>query len=431
MPQRITRTYLDNSIFWLYVIFFISIVFSLRGVSSIAIGLILINGAIKAKKDCGSFFTNDLLSPFFIGCVLLYILKCISLLYTNDLSEGLKHLERESGLILIPLAVYSSSTFLNIVSYRKLMTYFTVIIFAATVLCLVMAIQKYNSGNDQSAFFYHYLVRPLGQHAIQFSILVFFELVFLYQTLKRKIYKVSKTLLFFLIIYFSFFLFLLSSKLVLAFYLVYAVYSIISIKKNSQKPYVSIIAFAFLLTIAVSLLTAKNPIGNRFREIAFGNLELIKQEKFTQANYFNGLQFRLLQWRFVYEILNENNSWILGLSPGDSQKYLDQKYVSTGMYTGKVGTTDRGFLGYNTHNQFLESLLQTGIIGLIAFSFICYALIKEMVKQKNSEFRFIILLLLAFSITDTTLETQYGLILFTFFPIFLKLCYKKDFSYSK
>ena len=149
------------------------------------------------------------------------------------------------------------------------------------------------------------------------------------------------------------------------------------------------------------------------------DLTFTKQKKFSQAVYFNGLQFRLLQWRFVYEILNDNHSWILGLAPGDSQSYLNKKYISSDMYVGKKGTKDHGFLGYNTHNQLLQNLLQTGILGLIAFLFICFAFLKIIIKQKSIALSFIVLLLLALNFTDTFLETQYGLLTFIFFPLFI------------
>jgi O-antigen ligase len=89
------------------------------------------------------------------------------------------------------------------------------------------------------------------------------------------------------------------------------------------------------------------------------------------------------------------------------------------MYTGDPVRGDRGYLIYNTHNQFLETILQTGIIGLSVFLIICFSLVKMAVLKKNRMTSFTILLLLAWLFTESVLETQYGIIIFTFFPLFV------------
>jgi O-antigen ligase len=416
MHQKGDSKLLYNLILWLYVILFISIVFSLRAITSISIGLILILGIIKTNRDCNLIVSKAVISPLFWACVLLYLLKCFSLFYTEAIGKGIKHLGTTSGLIIVPLAVYSSNTFLNKNSYGRLMAYFTAILFSSCLYCLVVAFTKYKLNADQTVFFYHDLVKPISQHAIQFSVFIFINLVYLFGLLKNGI---KRPLIYSLIIYFSIFLVLLSSKLVLSFYLLYVLYYLIKVEKRKIKPYVKILFIAVPLFFAGLILITTNPVSNRFRDITSMDMTFTEQKKFSQAAYFNGLQFRLLQWRFVYEILNDNHGWVLGLTPGDSQSYLNKKYISSDMYVGKTGTKDHGFLGYNTHNQFLQSLLQTGILGLTAFLFICFAFVRIIIKQKNMELSFIVLLLLALNFTDTLLETQYGLLTFIFFPLFI------------
>jgi O-antigen ligase len=192
---------------------------------------------------------------------------------------------------------------------------------------------------------------------------------------------------------------------------------LIKIIRYGQKFYFAVLLTASSIAIFLVLVT-QNPIGRRFREIATGSLSIVNQEKFTQGDYFNGLQFRLLQFRFVRDILDETHNWILGLGIGNTQNHLDNKYISTGMYIGK-NSDDRGFLGYNTQNQFLQCLLELGIIGLTIFVFTCFSLGRTIFKRESIYLRYVFVLLLLFSTIDTPLETQYGLILFTFFPLFL------------
>lgn len=178
-------------------------------------------------------------------------------------------------------------------------------------------------------------------------------------------------------------------------------------------------SFTLCIIILGLLFTTRNPIRERFSDVLRGNIKIITQETFNEGDYFNGLQFRLLQWRFVAEILTENKRWWQGVSPGDAQTLLNKKYLSKNMYAGDPVKKDGGYLIYNTHNQFLETLLQNGIIGLIVLLLICFSAFKMMIQKKSIIASASILLLLAWLFTESVFETQYGIAIFTFFPLFL------------
>jgi O-antigen ligase len=185
-----------------------------------------------------------------------------------------------------------------------------------------------------------------------------------------------------------------------------------------KKPLVIGLILFFFAGLSLLFMTS-NPVSNRFKEIAEGDLAIVQQDSFHPADYFNGLQFRLLQWKLVPEILNENKSWWTGVGAGNAQELLNKKYISKNMYRGKPGTDDRGYLLYNTHNQLLESLLKNGIPGAVLFLFICFALLQIAWRNKNTIVRFTILLLFFYAFTESVLETQYGILIFSFFPLFL------------
>jgi hypothetical protein len=166
-------------------------------------------------------------------------------------------------------------------------------------------------------------------------------------------------------------------------------------------------------------MITKNPINARFRDFAGGNISLINQDKFSPAIYFNGLQFRLLQWKLVPRILNENHCWWSGVSTGDAQAQLNQKYISLNMYRGEPGKPGTGYLNYNTHNQLLQSLLQNGIPGAVSFLFICFALVIMALQAKKRILSFTIILLLCYLMVESFFEEQYGIAIFTFWPFFI------------
>jgi len=419
---KLFAKYSNSFLFTAYAFLLFSTACSFRVITSISIGLILIFAVLKNKIEHNYFFRKETASLFLIACIFLFLLQCSALFYTNDISKGLGVLQRESGLILIPLSLYTSISFLNQHRYRKLMPVFCITLFLVSFICICIACFNYFSGASSSVFFYHQLVRPFSQHAIQFSILVFIALTFLFSDLTNS--NRNKRITFGFIIYFSILLILLSSKLVLALYVFFVLFSLI--KNYQQKPYRQRLAVVISPVVLILLVVAThNPINDRFRDLFSGNSELFQKEKFNQGVYFNGVQFRLLQWRFVYQLLNEHHAWIKGLSAEDAQFYLDKKYMATGMYTGKSGTSDHGLLGYHTHNEFLQTLLESGFIGLIVFLLICSSLLLMVAKCRNVELRLLVVLLILYCFTDAVLETQYGLFIFTFFPLFIYLSNKQ------
>jgi O-antigen ligase len=414
MQRENTSNRLDSILFAIFIIFLVSIVFSLRAVSSISIGLILLTGIIRKEKARICILSDKWNLLFLIGCVLLFLIQCVSSLYSKHIENTLRILQMNSGLVFVPLSVFISRDFFTVARFRKIMFYLSIILSAASVYCLGFALVKYSGGSSYKVFFYHDLVKPLSQHAIQFSILVFTTLAFLIENRKEKgdtLFNLPRRLM---SIFLSIFLILLSSKLIICFYVFYLLYDFFNNQFSKRRSKVFVVGFVAITSI---LLLTPNPVGNRFRAVFTGNNLLFEQKEFDPGIHFNGVQFRLLQWRFTYEILNEQHAWVSGLTPGDAQFFLDKKYIATKMYTGVTGTDNRGFLGYHTHNQFLQVLLENGLPGLAVFLFICYTLFKMAAVGQRKELKWLVVLLLVYCFTDAPLQTQYGMIIFMFLPM--------------
>jgi len=402
-----------------YIAFIISLVCSYRVVSSLSTGLILITSLIKNKTETGSWLHIKPLNYFMLACSLFYLIQVTVLLSEGNTYESFKHVQLKSAILFVPIAL-SCSNYLNEAIRHKLMRFFIGVLSLVILYCLVIASYKYFFLHARdSVFYYHDLVIPFRQHAVQVSIYLFIGYIYLLEQARNTVYLYKKPVHFFMIFYFTCCILLLSSKLVIFFTaasLIY--YLILAIKAGSKKRgFIAGSLFAGLLMIILVLIT-QNRISERFREIISGDLKLSSQQQFNPGIYFNGLQFRFLQIRFVKEILTEQHAWITGVS-SDAQSLLDKKYISTRMYIGNGNPSDRGFLGYNTHNQFLESLLVSGIVGLITFTLVCMSMIQMCFQRKNREFTIIIFLLLTYCLNESVFETQYGIMLFTFFPLLI------------
>lgn len=405
--------YLPLVLFYTYIILFLSIVFCLRAVSSIAIACILAIGITESIVRKSAINPRSGLALFTLTSTLLFLLQCLSLFYTNDRSEGWKLIQRSSGLLFIPFGLLLTRNILSTATVRTLLGHFIIILSGGCLYCLVIATIKFFPGARPQVFFYHDLVEPVLHHAIQYSILVFIGLVWLLENRRGKIALLPASMSALTIAFLSVFLILLSSKLIITFFFLYLLLYLLRKKINRTRIVVMILGVA---VATVLLVSTQNPVGNRFRSIFAGNILLFTQPSFGPGVYFNGAQFRLLEWRFTYEILNEQKAWLLGLTPGDAQSFLDRKYNETNMYTGVPGTEKRGFLGYHTHNQFLQSLLENGLLGLAIFAWICCTMLIMAQQGKSNELKWIIGLLIVYCFTDAPFQTQYGIIIFTLFP---------------
>lgn len=410
---------LDLLLYLWHILFLISLICCFRAVTSISIALIIVTGSFKQKNDTGKWISYRLKNGFLITCVLLFLFQAIEYLVLKSQYTAAKELQLKTAIPLVPLAVCCSS-YLNSGIRQKLMRWYVWILTAVLFFCLLYASYKvYFLKAPGTVFLYHDFVSPFKQHAVQVSIYAFIGLLFLLENARKGVYLYKRYFHLLLILFITFCIILLSSKLLIAFSAACLVYYAIAAfgEKRNLRPVIFISLIIGLAAIAIVLFT-QNKVSSRFTEIVSGDNKLIEQNKFDPAIYFNGLQFRMLQWRFVKEILTEQDAWFTGVA-GNAQTFLDKKYITTNMYIGDGTTTDHGYLGYNTHNQFLQTLLQSGIPGLAVFVLICSALVCMAIRRKNRELRIVVLLLIMYCLNESVFETQYGITLFTFFPLFL------------
>ena len=410
----------------LFISFITGLIFSFRAVSSISTGMLLFTGLITNRSFFSSLFRQKKIL-FFLGAAWLFtLLQIVSLFYTKNQEEGLSNIIMSGSVFLSPLAICCTG-YLDNNTTKKILQIFCILLVIASMYCLVNAFIHYNRSGDITFFFYQELVQPLQHHAVYFSILVFTAIVFCGES-ARYSEKGKAGWYFAGLVYFPVVLLLLSSKLVIIFFVLYFFYfSISTIRKQKGRVKAWFPLIIVVVSAACLALFTKNPVSERFADLLRGEINKFNKEQYTPADYFNGLQFRLLHWKLVPEILDENRSWITGVSPGDAQGELNKKYRARKMYEGDPQHNDPGYLLYNTHNQFLQSLLENGIIGLLVFAFLFFSVIKlAWHNRKPKGMSFAIMLLLAFTFTESILKTQYGIILFTFLPLLLYYYEKED-----
>jgi O-antigen ligase len=419
MPSLVNHQWQNRIFFILYLAMLVSMIFSFRAISSIGIGLLILTGLLLQPYQLKQLIQRRPRLLLLIAALLFFLLQLLAILYSADPKAEWSNIQLKTAILLAPLSVFLPA-FLNPETRNTLLKWFCVSLLLAFFYCLLRNFFLYQQSSEPQVFFYHKLVAPVRQHAVYVSLYTLTGLIFLFENLKTKDFVFSRIFHYCSIALLSIFLLLLSSKFVLVFYILYILYYLFvsaGKSKASQKKVWTVAAL--LLFVLVFVFSTQNPVSRRFKEIAGTDLSLVTKEKYSDADYFNGIQFRLLQWRLVTEILTEEKAWLQGVGAGYSQTLLDKKYSEKGMYTGSPERKDRGYLGYNTHNQFLQSLLQNGLPGLLLFVALCYFLVRLARQQKNRLAGWVTALVLLYSLSESVSETQYGILLFLFLPLFL------------
>jgi O-antigen ligase len=385
-------------------------------INSLFVLLLSLNWVIDGKwKNKWQLFKA---SPYAILWVGFFALNALSQLYSSNVKEANFELEKKLSFIAFPL-IFFTSAFITSDRIKLILKFFVLACLLACAICISNAIIHLVQG-DRSYLFYHQLASPLGFHAVYFSMYVGFCLfMVLFDAFGNwaSIRKSQKLLYVCVLVFFFLFIVLLSSKTMLV-----STVAIIALKftfghvQNKLRAF-SIMAIA---AIALSIIITKAPyISDRFNEIFQENYAEVLTRTDYQNFHFTGGTIRLAIWRSVFEVLDQQNAWLLGVGIGDAQDLLTANYNTKHIYPGDAVLGFKGFTHYNAHNQYLQFLLSTGIIGLVLFvTILVYAFVKSW-QTKNSLLLSILFLFCSFCFTESVLSSHKGVVFFLFFSSLL------------
>ncbi|MCB9224295.1 MAG: O-antigen ligase family protein [Crocinitomicaceae bacterium] len=198
----------------------------------------------------------------------------------------------------------------------------------------------------------------------------------------------------------------------------FSIFSLLLVSKNGI--IISILLLLILLVfwivkrkIILVVLTVTAMLGTSyFVYIKSSNMQaridemmrgLSSEENENAERYSTGI--RIAIWKEAVYLIKE--SPIIGYGPGDVTDALIDRYDKKGLTIALVRRL-------NAHNQFLQTTLSIGIVGLsILFAILLYPFF---LKKKNKWFAIgLVLITIAFFATESVLETQAGVISFVLF----------------
>jgi len=133
---------------------------------------------------------------------------------------------------------------------------------------------------------------------------------------------------------------------------------------------------------------------------------------------FNSATYRLAEWTCAADVIAEN-FW-LGVGVGDNRKALIDAYKKRGF---KKGVEYK----FNAHNQYLETMLATGVLGLAYLLFMLFTYGKWALKQQDYTALACLVFLAIGLLTESMFERSWAISLFAiFFPFMIVAHIKKS-----
>ncbi|NOQ24377.1 MAG: hypothetical protein GQ564_03360 [Bacteroidales bacterium] len=180
----------------------------------------------------------------------------------------------------------------------------------------------------------------------------------------------------------------------------------------------------FELTIIYNNISEAESLGSIYLYqkpqsiIEYADIKMNIHDNLNRPIYkFKFKDIRIYLWKYSIELFR--NNLLFGVGIGDNKDELIKHY-------NKNELTVASGLKYNSHNQFLETATQTGIIGLVVLLLVFAIPLYQSIKKKQELlFLFLIICFINF-LFESMLERLAGVVFFAFWYSFLWFVYYKD-----
>lgn len=373
--------------------------------------ILLLHSLVFLKKED---WADAFKSPIVLAVGGFYVLHVLNLFHADDMAEGRRQLEIKAPFLLGSLLIVANkrlyiSDFKNKAEQAFIAGTLGVSV-AALVLSSIKAIKAGSiylmtkNGSELSFFTYQQLSETFS-HPGYFATFVGFAIFLTLKNViesegKKRIYQwISLAFLFIMLI-------LLQGRInILALFAVFGVGAIYYAFKKKMYIVLSIPALLIIGLVALLALGSENS-KNRFVQVPNFEYDIT-------GNEFNSATYRLAEWTCAIDVIEEN-FWF-GTGVGDNRQALWDAYAERGFAEGFRKK-------YIAHNQYLETMIVCGFIGLIALVSMLFYFARQFYAIGDFAV-FGCLLFLAFCLlTESMFERAWAITLFSvFFPLMLVL----------
>ena len=299
-------------------------------------------------------------------------------------------LERNIAFLLLPLAIGLQADKINKFLPLILKAFVYGCVFNLMINCFYAVYRGFiihPGGINVWYFTYDFLAEPFGIQPIYLSFFYVFSLFILYHF--KDLFKNRLKLIFLIAITLN--VFLLAGRNAIVCMIVLTPIFLI-VEKNFSFRKILALFGVVAITFAVAF---QNPIvKNRIFKVN------------QSGNLFSGKSLRFEIWDSAYQVAKQNP--IVGLGKTQSKENLIEEYKKRKMV---IPVKER----YNAHNQYLQTLIQYGVAGVLCLALIFIVATVHFLRKRAYLGLFWLLLIALTAMTESIFMRQWGVYSFTFF----------------
>lgn len=407
----------------LLVLVVASLFFKKENINSISIILLTFFWLFDISKNIGSVFNYLLKNKLLLLNIIYFLVLIYGFLISENQSYAIKVLQRNLPFLIFPLIFLKLKKVSINISAIKLALIISA--FIASIYCEIINLGHWKWFNSFPAydfsiyeyfthhwFTYGILTRGIDLQPSFFALYILISLVFIleYILLPQKKKMVFFALSIFLLLYFICFMFHLSSRIGLVLLIVLLVYYFFKLRLNVKYK-----VFIFLCFFSIfSYILVNSAFMERLNELKV----TLQQDVVDEGD--NIVHTKKIRVYALEAFVSQKPKYFLfGRGTGDAQKYLDafyEKKLNNNPNTEKSKVKWK-FKGSHYHNQFVQTNVETGILGLLVLILIFSVSLKNGIKYKNREQVLFVLICISFFLLDSVLMRQKGIVFFAFFNI--------------
>ncbi len=333
--------------------------------------------------------------------IIFFSLHVVGLLYTQNMNSGLFAIEKQIYFLLVPALLFYPIHNLSNEEYDRLLKNLSLISFGSSFVVLAIAAIKFVILDDRMAFHFE-TFSPISyvyysMYFVCASTSLCVRIVDGKHSLNQKIFYTSV-----LIIYSIGFLVLVSCKMAIIAFVLCLFYLFYKKLQNKKMMISAIVITIVSLTLFISM---NKTTRERFLVLT-KNFEILNKNHLTgDYEEFNGLNLRLLFWKYTIQEVSENNWELIGAGTGDAQDLVDSSYV-------RHNLDEYGYVSFDPHNQWIFTYAQLGLIGIVALITMYWFSFRAAILSENLPFFFFLLTTLLFSLTESIFESNKGIVFF-------------------
>ncbi len=317
-------------------------------------------------------------------CILFSVFLLVGLLYTTNITFGLSVIETSVSLLIIPIS-FTKSKDQNDSKILQILLAFSAGVILACLICLINAFGVYLKSGDSNSFFFYNLTSVINSHPTYLAYYIIFTITLI---LYRQYYipSISRSSLILIVIVVPFlFVVLILTGGSTAFVSMLLVFSFFILKWIlDKKTQMSGLVIGVVIVMLFSMLIVRIT-GNDERD-----------------KIFDDSWERFVLWESA---IKADTDLVWGVGTGDYKEVLNEYYRANNLLNFANES-------YNAHNQFIQTLLSNGILGIISLIIMMGRPIYISVKKNTPLGTLVFFPFIIYGVTEVFLGRYQGVVFF-------------------